>query len=175
MQGLRLVVPAPRHREAWRDYLNEWYRTGEAMTPWALDPDGGDFDGFLRITAQYAAGRDVPAGKVPSGLFLLFGDDAEERLLGAVSIRYGLNDYLLNYGGHVGYGVRPSERRRGHAKAMLKMALSICREHGIGRVLVTCDAVNVASARTIAACGGKLENEVIHPDGSPVQRYWIEP
>ncbi|MFA5006651.1 MAG: GNAT family N-acetyltransferase [Candidatus Izemoplasmatales bacterium] len=175
MPRLRLVVPAPRHRAAWRDYLNEWNQTGEGMTPWALDPCGGDFDGFLAITAQYAEGRDLPPNKVRSGLFLLFEDDAEERLLGAVSIRYELNDYLLNYGGHVGYGVRPSERRKGRAKAMLSMALPICRKHGIGCVLVTCDTVNVASARTIMACGGKLENEVIHPDGSPVQRYWIEP
>ncbi|HAQ56599.1 MAG TPA: GNAT family N-acetyltransferase [Acholeplasmatales bacterium] len=172
MNGLHLVVPIEKHREEWLAYLREWSLTGEGMTPWALDPCGGDFDRFLQVTAQFAAGVDIPPDKVPAGLFLLVDD--EERLFGAVSIRYRLNDYLLQYGGHVGYGVRPSERRKGYAGKMLSLALAICREHKIDRVLVTCDTVNTASARTIRANGGILENEVIHPDGSPVQRYWID-
>jgi predicted acetyltransferase len=173
MDTLHLVTPAERHRKEWHDYLHEWSLTGEGMTPWALDPGNGDFDKFLQLTEQFERGIDIPEGKVPAGLFLMV-DGASDRILGAVSIRYRLNDYLLHYGGHVGYGVRPSERRKGYAKKMLSLALSICRERGIARVLVTCDTVNVASARTIRANGGILEDEVIHPDGSPVQRYWID-
>jgi len=173
MQNVHLVVPEEHHRDAWLDYIREWKETGVAMTPWALDPCDGDFDKFLALSSQYAAGRDIPEGKVPAGLFLLVGDDGE-RILGAVSIRYALNDYLLKYGGHVGYGVRPSERRKGYASKMLALALVVCRGRGMTKVLVTCDSVNVASARTILANGGILEDEVIHPDGSPVQRYWIE-
>jgi len=173
MDTLHLVVPAERHRKEWHEYLHEWSLTGEGMTPWALDPGNGDFDRFLQVTEQFSAGVDIPEGKVPAGLFLLV-DGTSDRILGAVSIRYRLSDYLLHYGGHVGYGVRPSERGKGYAKKMLSLALKICREHEIDRVLVTCDTVNVASARTIRANGGILEDEVIHPDGSPVQRYWIE-
>jgi len=173
MNTLHLVVPTSKHREEWLGYLKEWSLTGEGMTPWALDPCGGDFDRFLEVTEQFSTGVDIPPDKVPAGLFLLV-DGASDRILGAVSIRYRLSDYLLHYGGHVGYGIRPAERRKGYAKKLLSLALEICRAHGIKRVLVTCDTVNVASARTIRANGGVLEDEVIHPDGSPVQRYWIE-
>jgi predicted acetyltransferase len=173
MEDLRLIVPDESHREAWLDYLHEWYATGEGMTPWALDPHHGDFDLFLADARRFAAGLDVPADKVPAGLFLLVRGDAD-RILGAASIRYRLNDYLMQYGGHVGYGVRPAERRKGYAKTILALALGICRDRGIERVLVTCDADNVGSARTILANGGVFDTEVIHPDGSPVRRYWID-
>jgi predicted acetyltransferase len=173
MAPLRLVFPEERHRESWHEFLREWKTTGIELTPGALDPCQGDFDAFLDYSRRLEAGFDLPPGKVRSGLFLLVGDDGV-RIVGAVSIRYELNDYLLNYGGNIGYGVRPSERRKGYGKRMLALALDVCRTHGLSRALVTCDATNEASARTILANGGRFENEVVHPDGEPVRRYWIQ-
>lgn len=71
------------------------------------------------------------------------------RIVGTIQVRHSLNDYLLRFGGHIGYGVRPSERRKGYAAQMLSLALEKCRELGIGRVLVTCHDENIGSARTI--------------------------
>ena len=93
-------------------------------------------------------------------------------MVGAVNIRHRLNDRLLLDGGHIGDGVRPSERGRGVATAMIGLALEECRRLGIRRVLMVCDKDNIASARSIIKNGGVLENEVV-VDGETVQRYWI--
>ncbi|MPM89903.1 hypothetical protein SDC9_137018 [bioreactor metagenome] len=96
-----------------------------------------------------------------------------KRILGAINIRHYLNDYLLNYGGHIGYGIRPSERKKGYASLMLSLALSVAKELGINKALITCDKDNLGSARTIMKNGGVLENEVA--EGERItQRYWIE-
>lgn len=89
-----------------------------------------------------------------------------------IQIRLALNDYLLQTGGHIGYSVYPDERGKGYATEMLALALKLCPELGLGRVLVTCDAANIASAKVIQANGGVLENEVAH-DSIITQRYWI--
>ncbi len=95
-------------------------------------------------------------------------------IVGMVSIRHKLNDNLMKVGGHVGYGIRPSQRRKGYASEMLFLALGECKELGIKRALVTCDKTNIGSAKTILKNGGVLENELTLRDGSVTQRYWID-
>ncbi len=97
-----------------------------------------------------------------------------KKLLGAISIRHYLNEQLLRLSGHIGYGIRPTERRKGYATAMLKLALEKCKDMGIKQVLITCDKNNIASAKTIISNNGILENELIEEDGNIIQRYWIE-
>ena len=94
-------------------------------------------------------------------------------IVGAINIRHNLNDHLLKYGGHIGDGVRPSERRRGYATKMIRLALKECKKLGIKRVLVVCEKNNVGSSKSIINNGGILENEVIE-DGKIYQRYWID-
>ena len=84
-----------------------------------------------------------------------------------------LNKRLLKTYGHIGYGVRPSDRRKGYATQMLAAALVICRGMGLERVLVSCDKKNIGSAKTIIKNGGQLTNEFVDIDGSTVQQYWI--
>lgn len=89
-----------------------------------------------------------------------------------MNIRHDLNDYLLKYGGHIGDGIRPSERRKGYATEMIRLALEECRKLGLTRVLVTRDKNNIGSAKSIIRNGGILENEVLEK-GVIKQRYWI--
>lgn len=93
--------------------------------------------------------------------------------VGAVNIRHYLNDELLKTGGHIGDGIRPSERRKGYATAMIALALKECKKLGIKRVLMTCDKNNIGSAKSIINNGGVLENEV-EEDGHIELHYWIQ-
>lgn len=92
-----------------------------------------------------------------------------------IQVRHYFNDYLSKFGGHIGYSVRPSERRMGYAKAMLGAALPFCREIGLDKVLVTCYEDNIASAKTIISCGGRFESLIYEPNEKiNYKRYWIE-
>ena len=98
---------------------------------------------------------------------------SEGRILGAIALRDTLNDYLRDVGGHIGYGVRPSERRKGYADLMLKEVLVLALERGMERVLITCNQGNTGSEKVIISNGGKLEN-VIEDGDEMVARYWIK-
>ncbi len=104
-------------------------------------------------------------------LFLL--DIDRNRLIGAVNIRHYLNDSLLLDGGHIGDGIRPSERRKGYGTEMIRLALVECKKLGIEKVLMVCDKDNIGSRKTIINNGGVLENEIVSEDGEIEQRYWI--
>ena len=95
------------------------------------------------------------------------------KIVGTIAIRNYLNDSLMKSGGHIGYGIRPSERRKGYGAKMLALALKKCREFGVEKALVTCDKDNIASAKTAMKNGGILENELVEENGNIVQRYWI--
>ena len=94
------------------------------------------------------------------------------RILGMLNFRHRLNDYLAEYAGHIGYGVRPSEWKKGYAKRMLSLCLERCREYGLDSVLITCDHTNEASRRTILSCGGMFERTTTNGDET-LERYWI--
>jgi predicted acetyltransferase len=99
------------------------------------------------------------------------------KFIGFVHIRHALNDFLLKYGGHIGYAIRPSRRRRGLGTLALKLGLEKAREIGLTRVLLICDSDNIGSSRIIEANGGVFEKEeALEMDGVPVvhRRYWIE-
>ena len=98
------------------------------------------------------------------------------KLLGLIQIRLELKGYLIEFGGHIGYCVRPSERKKGYAKLMLHSALDVCKEIGLDKVLITCLESNIASAKTIEACGGIFE-KIVYDDKNyqaNMKRYWIE-
>jgi predicted acetyltransferase len=95
-------------------------------------------------------------------------------VLGTARLRHRLNESLRNAGGHIGYDIRPSERRKGYGNAILAMVLPRARELGLRRVLLTCAADNVASARIIERNGGVLESRGRLPDGRELLRYWID-
>ncbi len=168
--ALRLVRPTLDMERQFHSFIEEWERAGEEIVPYSVTLRGMTYPEWVADAERCET--DPPEGKVAAHTYFLM-DGVTDGILGAVNIRHTLNDYLLRYGGHIGYGIRPSCRRRGYAIRMLALALDAARRFGLKRVLVTCDKNNVGSARTIQKNGGVLENEVIN-DEETTQRYWID-
>lgn len=97
---------------------------------------------------------------------------SDKRVLGMINFRHYLNPLIAETGGHIGYGVRPSERRKGYGTQMLKLCLLKVKEFGLDQVLLTCNTDNEASRKTIIAGGGVFERFTEDEDG-PMERYWI--
>ena len=169
---LALVPPGESWAAAVWDYRAEFEAVGDVLAGTADLGAAADFTGWPAALRADASAHTMRPGRVPADTYLAVRR-SDRRLVGMVNIRHTLNDYLLRFGGHIGYSVRPSERRKGYAREMLGLALNRCKALGLDRVLVTCDSENEASARTIRANGGVLENRVPEGDGF-TDRYWIE-
>lgn len=166
---LKLVKIDKEYTGQLTDMMDEWTGTNEKIIPWSIRKcDYHDIDQYIEsLEVKEAHGNNVP----DSTYFCL--DTERDIFVGAVNIRHYLNDKLLFSGGHIGDGIRPSERGKGLGTKMIALALDECRKLGIHDVLMCCDKSNIASARTIEKNGGVLENEVSE-DGVPVLRYWIK-
>ena len=97
----------------------------------------------------------------------------KDRLLGAVTIRHSLTERMFNTEGHIGAGIRPSERRNGYATKILELALDKMRALGISKALVTCNEDNIGSEKAIITNGGVRDNDFLESHGNIVKRYWI--
>jgi len=109
----------------------------------------------------------LPENRVPSIQFVLF--DESGHALGFLNLRLRLNEGLLNYAGHIGYSIRPSERGKGYAKEALRQGLQVAKSKISKRALVTCDSDNAASRAVILTNGGALEDV-----RGGKERYWID-
>ena len=153
-------------------YRDEHFSAGDfVINGGAGLANAGSFDEWLARSQRNGCEETVMPGLVPESTFLAVRIE-DERLVGIINIRHRLNEHLLNFGGHIGYGIRPDERGRGYATEMLALALEECRRLGLERVLLTCDRENPASANVMIKNGAVLENEV-DEEGVIVQRYWI--
>ena len=172
--NVELVRLTNEYKEQLFEMLEEWKKDIIAnhtdMSPWKIwANDFHDFDYYIH---NLDTKEESPNGWVPdTTLFCL--DKDRNIFVGAVNIRHYLNDAPLKTGGHIGDGIRPSERRKGYATAMIALALDECKKLGINKVLMCCNKENIASAKSIINNGGTLENEV-EEEGHIVQRYWIQ-
>ncbi|BCJ40235.1 acetyltransferase [Actinoplanes ianthinogenes] len=170
-----LIIPTVRLRESWLESRDEWgagvHQDGAGLRPGVELDTPEQFAAWVDGLVT-AADHRVPA---PEGWvhctfrWIVEGD----RYLGAIALRHELNEFLLRAGGHIGYGVRPSARRRGLASWALGEMLGTARERGLSRVLITCNVTNEASARTIERHGGVLE-DVRETELGSLKRYWID-
>ena len=170
---LKLVFPTEEYKEQIEEYLKEHFENGE----YELAGDGGldrikNFDDWLLKIKRDLSEEIIKENRMPATLFLGVRK-SDNKVIGTIQIRHRLNESLLKNGGHIGDGVRPSERRKGYATEMIRLALEECKKIGINRVLMVCFKDNIGSAKSIINNGGILENELPTEDGKIDQRYWI--
>lgn len=168
--SVALVTPSAALRTEYLSFYQDWVASGEDMVPWVISKRPSDFDTMLRFLAE--SDTVVPDGKVPHSTYWLVTGTG--RVVGAANLRHRLNDRLLRLGGHIGYGIRPSDRRRGYATALLALTLEKARSLGLQRVLLCCDQGNVASERTIRKNGGIPDESHVEEDGTTVLRFWLD-
>ncbi|MDK2968643.1 GNAT family N-acetyltransferase [Lacrimispora sp.] len=166
---LQLVKLDEKYKLHLNNMMEEWYASEEKIVPAAIvKVDYHDFNNYILSMNE----DEEKEGFVPYSTYFCL-DEERDLFVGAVNIRHYLNESLLLNGGHIGDGVRPSERRKGIATKMIELALKECKKIGLDKVLMVCDKKNIGSAKSIKNNGGILENEIL-VDGIMEQRYWIE-
>jgi predicted acetyltransferase len=166
---LFLSEPSMLYKESFLEAVREFQTEGRN-----LELDYRDLSTNFRHYLQgwYDRKANPRPGRVPESTFWLID---RETFIGRVAVRHVLNDGLLQLGGHIGYEIRPTKRRQGYGKTILRLGLEQAKAIGISRALVTCDDTNVGSAKIIEANGGKLENIVLLAGRDvATRRYWID-
>jgi len=166
-----IVSLSREHKQALLDFTTEFIDAGEEHIPGFLPDPEWTFEQTVRGFEDQSNGVGLPESWVPATTRFLTQDG---RIFGVFNLRHRLTDGLRQFGGHVGYSVRPSERRHGHGTTLLRAAIELAKELGIEELLVTCDRSNVASAGVIVRCGGRLEDCWQVEDLGEICRYWID-
>lgn len=135
--------------------------------------DGGSMDGSTHLR-HFEKTQDWLDQLEPDTSQFIYVREEDGKMVGTLQIRHRFNDFLAKYGGHIGYCVCPSERKKGYATEMLSLALAECGRLGIRDVLITCLSDNEASRRTILKNGGIYESTVFEPESKcSIERYWV--
>ena len=167
---MKLVYPSKKYLKSYREAFEEYIEHG--VETYAFD-DTNKVD-VVKKYYNYRKGIDLKPNRVAQTTYWLVDG---EKFIGEIGIRHSLNEALLQYGGHIGYGIRFSCWGQGYGTKMLSLALKKAKLMGLDRVLITCDDDNFASAKVIENNNGKLENVVENViDGKTIhtRRYWIE-
>ena len=164
---MELVPPSQQFKEGYAEAIAELQ--DEPLTLEEKRPT--DLDEYIQWRTDHAQGKNLPEGWIPATTFWLL-DEGE--VMGEVNIRHELTEFLRTIGGHIGYWIRPSKRKQGYGKDILRLALEEAKKIGLERVLVTCDETNIGSKKIIEANGGVFEKANEMGDGEPKKlAFWI--
>lgn len=171
--NLKLIEASNEYKDGIIQMLDEWKHFNDThetnKSPRAIFKDYSDFDQYihkLNVDSKTATETFVPS----STYFVL--DEDRHVFVGAISIRHYLNEALRNGGGHIGDGVRPSERRKGYGTDIVRLGVLKARELGIKDIMISANTNNIGSKKTIIKNGGIYEKTVLE-DGEPLEIYWI--
>lgn len=165
---MELILPSKKFENSYIKYIEEL--GDEERYPFPMDFDYKDFDLLLEKIHKFSAGIDLPEGYVPSSTWWLVED---EELIGVTNIRHCLNSEIKHCGGHMGMGIRPSYRRRGLGKRLMRLSIEKLYGMGVGAIHIHCYRENSASSGCIVANGGVLESEIT-VDEKVIQRYLVK-
>lgn len=173
MNEFILLRPTAKYASQIVEYRQEFLDCGDSMDGTGSLRRIPDPEEYIKYCENSENPEKVPAHLVPATQFL-FIRKCDDKLVGMIRVRHYFNDYLEKYAGHIGYSVRPSERRKGYAKEMLKTTLPFCREIGIDKLMIACIDGNIGSEKTILANGGVYDSSIHEPDRNwNLKKFWI--
>jgi predicted acetyltransferase len=171
MKYLKLIEPTADLEIEHKQMLQEWLMTGERLIPFTLQYDTTNFQNYIARLDNCKKGIGLPESFVPNSTFWLVDENKE--ILGTTDIRHSLTKSLYNEGGHIGYGIRPSERKKGYATKILELVLVEAKKLQITKALITCDKDNIASKKVILKNNGVFYKENLL-DGVIKLSFWID-
>ena len=161
---------SPQDEAAFFEGMKLWSEKDLGWYTFSWKP-GMSYQDMLTILEDECVGRNIAAGRVPHTMLYAFLDG---KIIGRVSIRHELNDFLLRRGGNIGYSVAESFRRKGFATELMRAGMDYCQTLGLSKILVTCDDENEASWRIIEKFDATLENKFIdETENKTIRRYWL--
>ena len=173
MSMIQLIKPALEYADEIMEYRQEFLDYGESLAGCGSLRTCTSAEEWIDELNMLEKKETCPEGRVSSNTYLAIRV-SDNRIVGIIDFRHHINHPILSvWGGHIGYSVRPGERRKGYATEMLRQNLINCKQHGLDKVLLVCDSDNAASKKTITANGGVFEKEII-VDGDRMERYWIQ-
>lgn len=166
---MKLIKPNFNLKTEYLEMLNDWKRANEKLVPFSLKYDTNDFKKFIEMNEDFEI--EAEDGFVCHSTFWLLNEAG--KIVGTSNIRHALTDKLLIEGGHIGYGIRPSQRRKGYATKILELSLIEAKKLGIKKALITCNKDNIGSKKAILKNGGVFRKEQI-VEGKLSLSFWIE-
>ena len=172
MEKIILVKPNLSYADEITKYKEESLKESPLINGSAGLNRFSSIEDWLEELKKRSSEATVPEGLVPSSTYL-WVREKDNYIVGMIDIRHYLNEYLTQVGGNIGYSVRKTERNKGYAKQMLKLALEKCKELKMKKVLITCDEDNIASEKVILSANAKFE-DIRCIDGENKKRFWID-
>ena len=172
MEKIILIKPDLSYADEIIKYKEESLKENPLINGAAGLNNFSSIEGWLEELKMKSSEDTIPEGLVPSTTYLAVRE-IDNYIVGMIDIRHYLNEFLTQVGGNIGYDVRKSERNKGYAKQMLKLALEKCKELKIKKVLITCDEDNIASEKVILSANAKLE-DIRNVDVENKKRFWID-
>lgn len=165
---LSFILPECKHKNDIFAFYNEFEKNNETCIGYG---NYKSFDAWLLEMRNRGTGTNLPEGYVRENFYLCYDKD---EMVGVFSLKFELTPFLTNYGGHIGYAVKPSKRSHGLATQILKQGLEISKAFGFEKILAICDEDNYASEKVIVRNGGVFENRLFDDEENVfVKRYWI--